>query len=229
MLVPEVIHSEEHESSATVDNVGSTHTGSGSDGIGSSKIVGGSETSGTSRTSNSNARSGGIRGGSGAQTYNKSPASTTENPYDGSGNESNEYGPELGSGPQNINYPYNNLDYEYHNVDDIINYEGSDGLFPKKEKTEPDPQIDDDPSKQAALIVSIVASILIVIIIIILIVLKCNSRSRETIKIEEAKAYSSLSQGPTMIVNGQNSSAVKPNDRRPVKKERKDVKEWYVW
>ena len=235
MLVPSVIHSEEHDLTGAVDTSGrsggASSSNSGtvtnkSDNIGSSKIVG----SDTSSRTNSGTSSGGtvrtgIRGGSGAQTYNKSPPSSTEHPYDGSGNESNEHG---GSRSSDYDPHYTIPDYNYKNLDFTpVEYYETRVDDPKIDKPHQG-VIQSDSSKQAALIISIVAGILIIIIIIILIVLKCNGKGQEISKIEEAKTYASLSQGPTMIVNGQGNGTVKAGDRRPVKKERKDVKEWYV-
>lgn len=227
MLKPDILHSEEHESSVT-----DTSGGSGSN-IGSNRIVSGSG-SGSSSSGGSNGGSyrgnikTGIRGGSGAQTYNRSPA-TTDHPFDGSGNESNEnhdnnkdngWSSRPGGSSDYYEYKFEDVDLVEQDYEDT-------GLDTKKVEV-PNTGIQDDSSKQVPLIISIVAGILIIIIIIILIILKCNSNSREISKIEEAKTYASLSQGPTMIVNGQNNGTVKAGDRRPVKKERKDVKEWYV-
>ena len=175
----------------------------------------------------------GIRGGSGAQTYNKSPATTTERTFDGSGNGSDDGGANdwTRTPPTKLkeNFPYSPTDYGFSDLDyNTLDYPETKVLEPKKEKPDLVHGLHGDSSKQVALIISIVAGILIVIIIIILIVLKCNSKSREISKIEEAKTYACLSQGPTMIVNGQGNGTAKPGDRRPVKKERKDVKEWYV-
>ena len=121
------------------------------------------------------------------------------------------------------------LSYDYEYEENLAN----NPIFPPRER---DDQIDhyditgvqSDSSKQTSLIISIVAGILIIIILIILFVLKCKSRSDARYKVDESKNYSSLSQGPTMIVNGQGNGQLKPGDRRPVKKQSKDVKEWYV-
>lgn len=207
-----------------------------SDGIDSSKIVGGSapgSSSGKYGSSgpSSNTRSG-IRGGSGAQTYNKFPDSAIQHPFDGSTNDSDNIGRDWTRTPPNRIkdlFPSNPDEYGFHDLDyNILDFPDTKVVEPKKEKPKHVQGIQSDSSKQVALIISIVAGVLIVVIIIILIVLKCNGKSREISKIEEAKTYASLSQGPTMIVNGQGNGTVKAGDRRPVKKERKDVKEWYV-
>ncbi|XP_047738095.1 neurexin-1 [Hyalella azteca] len=236
MLIPDVIHSEEHESSSATDTTSNNREGDtdhtdvsgtgGSDGIDSSRIVDGTGSVDTS-DQRSNIRTG-VRGGSGAQTYNRSPAST-EHPFDGSGNESNENSHPEWSNPPSTDFHEHYPDYGFPDVDLNLNeYEAVGVDEPKIEVPDNIQGVPNETTKQVPLIISIVAGILIVIIIVILIILKCNSKSREISKIEEAKTYSSLTQGPTMIVNGQNNGTTKAGDRRPVKKERKDVKEWYV-
>lgn len=88
--------------------------------------------------------------------------------------------------------------------------------------------IQSDSAKQTALIISIVAGILIVIILLILFWLKCKGSPDRSYKVEKTKSYHTLNQGPTVVANGQGNGMVKPGDRRPVKKQNKDVKEWYV-
>ena len=125
-----------------------------------------------------------------------------------------------------------------HNYDDYDVYPDSNLNFPPDplppEINEPGdgiksrPEVQSEIQQKTSLIISIVAGILIVIILIILIVLKCKGRNDTRYKVDESKNYSSLSQGPTMIVNGQGNGQMKPGDRRPIKKQSKDVKEWYV-
>ncbi|ROT82473.1 hypothetical protein C7M84_024363 [Penaeus vannamei] len=45
---------------------------------------------------------------------------------------------------------------------------------------------------------------------------------------DETKNYEGIPTVPTPMVNGQGNGNIKPGDRRPVKKQSKDVKEWYV-
>lgn len=88
--------------------------------------------------------------------------------------------------------------------------------------------VKDKSDQQIPLIISIVAGVLIVFIVIILIVLKCSAKSQELTKMEEAKTYASLNQTPAAMGAGTQNCG-KAGDRRPIaKKERKDVKEWYV-
>lgn len=99
---------------------------------------------------------------------------------------------------------------------------------PKDQSPEIIEDIQSDSDKQTALIISIVAGVLIIIILIILLWLKCKGSPDRSYKVDESKSYRTLGQGPTVVANGQNNGLVKAADRRPVKKQSKDVKEWYV-
>lgn len=92
----------------------------------------------------------------------------------------------------------------------------------------PHEAIHSDASGSVALIISIVAGTLIVVILIVLLVLKFKGRQDGAYKVDESKNYEGIPTVPTPMINGQGNGAIKPGDRRPVKKQSKDVKEWYV-
>lgn len=89
-------------------------------------------------------------------------------------------------------------------------------------------QIHSDASGGIALVISIIAGALIIVILIILLILKFKGRRDGTYKVDETKNYEGIPTVPTPMVNGQGNGNIKPGDRRPVKKQSKDVKEWYV-
>lgn len=95
-------------------------------------------------------------------------------------------------------------------------------------KVTPQDRIHSDAAGSVALIISIIAGSLIIIILIILLVLKLKGRQDAAYKVDESKSYEGMPTLQTPMINGQGNGTVKPGDRRPVKKQSKDVKEWYV-
>ncbi|XP_042239810.1 neurexin-1-like isoform X1 [Homarus americanus] len=117
-------------------------------------------------------------------------------------------------------------------------YDYGDYIFPNviptdtrdKSRVIEDPldQIHSDVAGSVALFISIIAGALIIIILIVLLVLKFKGRQDGAYKVDESKNYEGIPTMPTPMINGQGNGAIKPGDRRPVKKQSKDVKEWYV-
>ncbi|XP_066961792.1 neurexin 1 isoform X2 [Macrobrachium rosenbergii] len=102
--------------------------------------------------------------------------------------------------------------------------------FPKKPTVikEDPPDLHSEAAGGVALIISIIAGALIIIILIILLVLKFKGRQDGNYKVDQTKNYEGIPTMPTPMINGQGNGNIKPGDRRPVKKQSKDVKEWYV-
>ncbi|XP_045116786.1 neurexin-1-like isoform X2 [Portunus trituberculatus] len=123
-------------------------------------------------------------------------------------------------------YPQPPLEYDYHEFGyPEMNEKGNN----KGRKDDgPHEAIHSDTSGSVALVISIVAGTLIVVILIVLLVLKFKGRQDGAYKVDESKNYEGIPTVPTPMINGQGNGAIKPGDRRPVKKQSKDVKEWYV-
>ncbi|KAK3867252.1 hypothetical protein Pcinc_027284 [Petrolisthes cinctipes] len=94
-------------------------------------------------------------------------------------------------------------------------------------KTNSQDRIHSDAAGSVALIISIIAGSLIIIILIILLVLKLKGRQDAAYKVDESKSYEGMPTLQTPMINGQGNGTVKPGDRRPVKKQSKDVKECF--
>lgn len=117
--------------------------------------------------------------------------------------------------------PPHTAEYEY-DYNDFENREKSDV------KEDPIDVIDKGVGGSVALIISIIAGVLIIVILIILLILKFKGHQDGTYKVDESKNYEGIPTMPTPMINGQGNGTIKPGDRRPVKKQSKDVKEWYV-
>ncbi|KAK7071822.1 hypothetical protein SK128_017155 [Halocaridina rubra] len=109
--------------------------------------------------------------------------------------------------------------------------------FPEEPESNKPTVIKEDPPRDTLhsdaagsipLIISIIAGALIIVILIILLILKLKGRRDGNYKVEETKNYEGIPTMPTPMINGQGNGNIKPGDRRPVKKQSKDVKEWYV-
>ncbi|XP_071518617.1 neurexin 1 isoform X3 [Panulirus ornatus] len=123
------------------------------------------------------------------------------------------------SRPQPPPHTVTEYDYDYHAFE---NGEKSDV---KEDRID---VIDKGVGGSIALIISIIAGVLIIVILIILLILKFKGHQDGTYKVDESKNYEGIPTMPTPMINGQGNGTIKPGDRRPVKKQSKDVKEWYV-
>ncbi|XP_069165959.1 neurexin 1 isoform X1 [Procambarus clarkii] len=117
----------------------------------------------------------------------------------------------------------NDYDYDY-------NFPAVQPDNKKKSSVKEDPidQIHSEAAGSVALIISIIAGALIIVILIVLLILKFKGRQDGAYKVDESKNYEGIPTMPTPMINGQGNGTIKPGDRRPVKKQSKDVKEWYV-
>lgn len=131
-------------------------------------------------------------------------------------------------GPQ-VPIDYEDSDTDYgHGYDSFEETPGISGDPTKVRTPNAKDQIHSDASGGIALVISIIAGALIIVILIILLILKFKGRRDGTYKVDETKNYEGIPTVPTPMVNGQGNGNIKPGDRRPVKKQSKDVKEWYV-
>lgn len=122
-------------------------------------------------------------------------------------------------------YPQPPVDYDYPFYPEVPFQKETNKV---QKEGGPHEAIHSDGSGSVALIISIVAGTLIVVILIVLLVLKFKGRQDGAYKVDESKNYEGIPTVPTPMINGQGNGAIKPGDRRPVKKQSKDVKEWYV-
>ncbi|CAL4079401.1 unnamed protein product, partial [Meganyctiphanes norvegica] len=126
-------------------------------------------------------------------------------------------------------HDYKPTDYDYKqdyetdvSIDDVIINK------PKEEHKEKSYQIHSAWENDLALYACIVAGILIVVVIVILIVLWFKRGNNTNYKVDTSKDIQVIPTATTPMLNGQGNGNIKPGDRRPIKKQSKDIKEWYV-
>ncbi|XP_076046488.1 neurexin 1 isoform X2 [Oratosquilla oratoria] len=216
LLPPTEINSDEHN-----NNLAKTNGSPGSSSSGSSSGSSGSSGSSSSLQSNNSpiAQPTPSSTISSSSTLFTSPTTTTTTT-------TSTYAPPSHNPPPPPKYEPEDYIYEYP--------QPPDEATPTREETYPPrDQIYSDTAEFIALVIGIVAGALIIVILIILLILKIKGRGNGHYKVDENKAYNTykgIPTGPTgHMANGHHGNGnIKPGDRRPVKKQSKDVKEWYV-
>lgn len=109
---------------------------------------------------------------------------------------------------------------------------------PTPRPTKKVPRVSSETSEIVALVIGIIAGSLIAVILVVLVILKFQSRSERSCKIDDGKGYQ---QGPNAALLGNTSTngqmqyqingALRNGDRGQAQKKKrdsKDIKEWYV-